>query len=62
MRLDGPWRRDPLTWSRRFREAAIVDTGRDHGVRDARHFDRRRRVPLPSPVRVLRIVDATLRN
>ena len=55
MRLDGPWRRDPPTWSRRFREAAIVDAGRDHGVRDARHFGRHRRVPLPSPVRVLRI-------
>ena len=27
MRLDGPWRRDPPAWSRRFREAAIVGAG-----------------------------------
>jgi len=55
MRLDGPWRRDPPAWSRRFREATIVGAGGDHGVRDAGHLGRHGRVPFPSPVRVLRI-------
>src|SRR5437868_3455904 len=53
MRLDGPWRRDPSAWSRRFREAAIVGAGGDHGVRDAGHLGRHRRVPFPSAIRVL---------
>ena len=56
-----PGRRDPPAWSRRFREAAIVAAGDDDGVRDAGHLGRRRRVPFPSPVRVLRIeTDAVL--
>ena len=42
MRLDGPWRRDPPAWSRRFREAAIVAAGDDDGVRDAGHLGRHR--------------------
>ena len=61
MRLDGTWRRDPPAWSRRFREAAIVAAGDADGVRDAGHLGRHRRVPFPSPVRVLRIeTDAVL--
>src|SRR5688572_5078448 len=55
MRLDGPWRRDPPAWSRRFWEAAILGAGRDHGIRDAGHLGRHRCVPFPSPIRVLRI-------
>jgi len=46
MRLDGPWRRDPPAWSRRFGEAAIVDAGGDHGVRHSRHFGGDRGYPF----------------
>src|SRR5687767_15118515 len=55
MRLDGSWRRDPPAWSRRFREAAIVGAGRDHGIRDAGHFSCDRGVAFSSAVRILRI-------
>src|SRR5215204_5850500 len=55
MRLDGSWRRDPPAWSRRFREAAILGAGRDHGIRDAGHLGRHRRVPLPPSIRAFRI-------
>src|SRR5205085_363817 len=51
MRLDGSWRRDPPAWSRRFREAAILGAGGDHGIRDARHLGRHRRVPFPPAIR-----------
>ncbi len=53
--LHGSWRRDPSAWSRRFREAAIVSAGRDHGVRDARHFGRDGAVRVSTAIRVLRI-------
>ena len=55
MRLDGPWRRDPplglVASGKRRSSMPVVTTA----LRDARHFGRDRRVPLPSPVRVLRI-------
>ena len=55
MRLDGPWRRDPplglVASGKRRSSMPVVTTA----SRDARHFGRHRRVPLPSPGRVLRI-------
>jgi hypothetical protein len=55
MRLDGPWRRDPPAWSRRFWEAAILGAGGDHRVHDSGHFGGHGRVAFPTPVRVLGI-------
>ena len=55
MRLDGPRRRDPPAWSRRFGEAAIIGAGRDDRVHDAGHLGGHGRICLASPVRICRI-------
>ena len=53
MRLDGSSRRDPSAWSRRFREATIVDAGLDDRVRHAGHLRGAGRVCLALAIGIL---------